>query len=234
CLWPSANSTLLGTDAKKVWAFWQDDLTLDGPNAAKGTVRGTVSSAGLTSLTDSTASFPTSGVVLAPLCIVSGMGKGQTRIISSVSGTTLYITQPWLITPDTTSVYQIGGVEWSYQTKWFRFVDDEETNKRRVEAIYDPLTEACTADLQLYADFSGTPLNAGTTVQSSDNAGVGFTEGEPFMVIDFTKSIGFAQQRFDGHKERDGDGWRFVSLGLSGVSNADPVKLYGLTVDGVK
>ena len=39
--------------------------------------------------------------------IVSGTGIGQSRDISSNSATTFYLSQPWEITPDATSSYQV-------------------------------------------------------------------------------------------------------------------------------
>lgn len=236
CSWPtsvSSSRSLLGSDAKKVWALWNQGVTLDGPDAGAGTVRGTATSSSITSLTDSAATFPSTGVVLAPLTIVSGTGKGQTRIIYSVSSTTLNITQPWLILPDTTSVYQIGGVNWRYQTGWFRFSDDEFTQTRRVEAIFQPTVGACTTDMHIYVDFGTTPINSGVTYKSSDLNGLGLTQNSPHLVMDMTKTTGFIQTRLDSHKELYSDGWRFMSVELAGVSNADPIQIFGLKIDGV-
>lgn len=235
CPWPAraaAASALTGGEATTVWSMWAQPL--DGPSATNGTVRGTVTSSTVLSVTDTAAVFPSSGVVNAPLRIVDGTGKGQTRRIVSVSSTTLNIETPWLELPDTTSTYQIGGVEWDYRTGWFRFVDDEQNNTRRIETIFQPTTAACLANQRVYTDFSGTASVSGNTIASSDNDGVRLTEDDADMVIDLTKETGLVQVRLDGHKELFTDGTRFIQLGMGGTTNADVVKVYGFTIDGVK
>lgn len=250
CVWPSKDASpraLMGTEAKKVWNFWSKNVTLDGPDPGAGTVRGNPTSATVMTLVDTAATFPSTGLVLSPLTIVSGPGKGQTRTISSVSGTTLRVTQPWTTLPTTASVYQIGGINWRYQTGWFRFADDEADNVRRVEAIFSPLGNAfrgtdgtvptassCSTDLHIYVDFGTTAINAGVDYRSSDAGGLGVTKASPHLVVDMTKSTGFVQARLDGHKELYADGWRFMSVELDGVTNKEPVVIYGLNLDGVR
>jgi hypothetical protein len=223
---------LIGSDAKRVFKLWEG--TLDGPAADAGTVRGTATSAGLLWLTDALAEFPSSGVTGAPLQIVDGAGKGQGRRIVEADGTTLRVDRPWLVMPDATSVYQVGGVRWKYLSGWYRFEDNENQNPRRVELIFDPVAQACLADVRLYRDFSGEPIEWSTPYTSADANGFRSERDSAYLVGDLTKTTGYLQKKFSGHKEFLTDGPRFWSVELSGVQNAEPVRVSEITLQGVR
>jgi hypothetical protein len=222
---------LLGADARRVFSLWEG--VLDGPDPTAGTVRGTVTSSTMLTITDALASYAGSGLVNAPLSIVAGTGKNQVRRIVAVSGQTITVSEPWLIKPDTTSVYQIGGVQWQYWSGDFRFAQSENTTERRVEVVFSQTINPCTFDMHLYIDFAPTPL-----IWNMDNVlddGRGFTPsvGSTDLVADMTKTAGFVQQRIEGHKDFYLDGARFLSVELVGFTNADPLSIYGLVIDGV-
>lgn len=224
--------TVLGATADRCFALWEG--TLDGANPDNGTVRGTVSSSTLTSFTDSSASFPSSGVVGYAVSIVAGMGKGQQRIVRAVSGTTVHVVQPWMVAPNSTSKYQLGGIPWLWKTGRFRWVKDEEFENRRVEVCWEPTSEECTMDMQVYRDFSATPRDWQTTYRSGDGGGVASTQGSPRLVFDLTKSHGVASKAMGDRKEYFSDGARFVSVELSGVTNDDEVRVYEVNVEGAR
>lgn len=235
-VWPAGadvSQCLLGTESKKVWSLAKFDVTLDGPNPASGTVRGTVTSSTIDSISDSAASFASSGLVLSPVHIYAGTGRGQVRNIASVSGAKITVTQPWLVLPDTTSEYQVGGVKWTYQTGWMRYIDSEGNATRRLEVVYEPTSEAADLDVRFLHDFE-TPLITGITYASSDLNGVGLTQDSTYNTIDMTKDTGINQITLQGKREIYTDGLRFVSVELSGVSNEDEVKVYSIEMDGVE
>jgi hypothetical protein len=231
CAWPGTQpGMLLGTEGGRVMAFWQSSL--DGANPTAGTVRSTVTSATLTTLTDTAATFDSS-VINAPLAIVAGTGKGQVRNIASYVGTTLTLVQPWNVKPDMTSTYQIGGVQWDYRTGWFRWVITEEEEQRRLEVIFQPNVSACTMDMRIFTDFSAaTAWVSGYT--SGDNDGVAVTRGSSDLVANLAKNNGLVQQRLPNGKELYVKGGRFVSVELTGFTNQDPVRIYQLMLDGVE
>ena len=66
---------------------------------------GPVSSAGASTLTDSTASFP-AFIRPTSVAIVKGKGLGQTRKVVSNTNTVLTLDKAWDIVPDATSIYQ--------------------------------------------------------------------------------------------------------------------------------
>lgn len=223
---------LLGTAAGKILKFWEG--TLDGPHADAGTVRGTVTSSSLCGLSDSLATFPASGVVNAPLSIVQGTGKGQVRKIVAVSGTTLSVSQPWLETPDTTSVYQIGGIEWLYRSGWFPFVAEETENPRRVQVVFRPLVHAAIMNIRLFRDFFEDATIWQSRRSSFQQDGVASEPGSTYLEADLTKSIGFVRRAMSGHKELLADGPRYWSVELSGVSNAEELRINEATIEGVR
>lgn len=219
----------LGADSRRVLALWQG--TLDGPDPAKGTVRGTVSSATLDTFTDGLASFPSVGVVGNPVSIVAGTGAGQQRIVRSISGKTVKLTQPWLTLPDTTSVYQLGGIQWRYETGWFRFLLSEEFIERRIAVVFQPTPSQATMTLRLFFDFSPTPVAWKQNLSLAEGNGVSVQDGSGDLLVDLTKPSGYIQKRFPGHREFYIDGPRYVTVQLSGVTGADPQKVYLISLD---
>lgn len=221
----------LGSRSGEIHALGHNNLDLADPTA--GTVRGTVTGSDPTSIADSSAAFASS-LAGSPVSIVAGRGKGQLRVIASNTSTSLVVTQPWLVLPDTASKYQVGGIPYQFRTRWFRFVEDEQENPRRLELVFQPVLSGSLIDARLYVDRSGTALEWDVGYTSSDGNGVMSSDGSSDLTVDLTKAIGFAQKRFDGRREFNIDGPRFVQVELEGVANQDQIKLYRLAIDGVK
>ena len=219
----------LGLDAGRVVAY--PTGALDQASAAQGPVRGNVTSATLTSISDTLSVFA-SPVVGAPLCILDGRGKGQARVITAVSGNTLRVDQPWLVLPDSTSVYQVGGIQWRFRSGYYRWIDSEDETPRRIEIVFEPASEPCTLDARLFIDRSQVAVAWATNYVSADANGFASTCGNTDLVADLTKPSGFVQRRIDDHRELYIDGPRFVTLEIGGVSNQDPVTIYQITLDG--
>lgn len=214
----------LGSQHRRVLAWGAGPL--DGYNPAAGSHKGTVVSAGRRSLT---ADFQFwDEAVGCPVVITAGRGKGQTRLVTAVDGTTLQVRRPWLTLPDATSEFQLGGFGWGYRTGWFRWADDESQNVRRVEIIFEP-TRGQTIDLRRYRDRLDTPE---VMASSRSDDGVRATKGEAELEIDLDRPTGFVQTRLDGGKELYTHGMRQVSIGLSGVAGQRPVRVYQLRIDG--
>lgn len=205
---------------------------LDGPDPSAGTVRGQVTGTSPLSLTDNLASFPVSGVVGAPVTITEGTGKGQKRLIVAVSGQTLTLETPWLIMPDATSTYQIGGINWLFRTGWFRWAETETEGPRRLEIVFQPTLSATTLDARLFLDRAATPLLFDTTYTSADANQFASNMGQSDLIADMTKRTGFVQKRLDGFREFNTDGPRFVQVEIAGVSNQDRVSVFQMSLDG--
>lgn len=228
----SANATigctrsLAGTTARRVLCLSNGNY--DGVQAG-GTLRGTVETADATSLTDSSASFD--AVEGAPVSIVEGTGAGQQRIIASATATSLTILEPWDTTPDATSVYQVGGIQWEWHSGWFKHFDDEDSNTRDIFVVFSPTSGPGSMTLNVFYDHSG---NAATWARSIEQDGVTTEDGSADIVINLENTQGFARQRHSGHADPYSYAQRFVSVSLAGVQAGDPVRVSQVILDGLE
>ncbi|MFA5135551.1 MAG: hypothetical protein WC505_07245 [Patescibacteria group bacterium] len=95
----------------KLWTGTSDKISPAYSGTATG---GTVDT-----LIDLGASFSTlgSGIIGARIEIVAGTGIGQVRYISSNTATMVEVSLDWLVTPDATSVYTIGAIDFYWKSK---------------------------------------------------------------------------------------------------------------------
>jgi len=214
----------LGSDHNRILAMWQGPL--DGPQANEGRVRGMVTLAGFDSLTDSTAQFASAHLVNNSVSIVDGTGRGQQRVVRAVSGQTIKVKQPWLIQPDSTSVYQLGGVQWQTQFGWWRWIWAEEHTERFLTVVAQSLPNPAIMTAQLFTDFGSVPVNWKGAWTLADGNGVRTTPGSPNIDFDLTKGSGYYLKRMPGHREFFSDGTRYISWRLSGVTNVDFQRIY--------
>lgn len=154
----------------------------------------------------------------APVTIVSGRGEGQTRIIAEQCGPVFEVTQPWGIQPDSTSIMQIGGIPWSWRSSRMRMQRSEVATGQQVGVTYRPTKKPGSFRIRDIKGLDQEPeaintRKVGTTVETSDRGGYAMHEiSEPY-----TRAGG----RPDG-----------IKIELSGVSNADRVRIYQVDVDG--
>ena len=148
----------VGDENGCVWALGISAGIDGAPASASGTLRGTVTSATSTTLTDSTATFYTTGdkLIGVPVYIVSGTGSGQWRIISSNTATVLTVSAAWTTTPDSTSVYRIGAIELILRTKWHDLGFGESKSFKKIRVYFQPTSTDYTVGVKVYYDFSST------------------------------------------------------------------------------
>lgn len=205
--------------------------TADGFNPTGYLTHGKVTSAKLTSLTDSSLSLPSSGVAGSPLVITAGKGKGQLRLIESLSGTTLTVTQPWTSQPNTTSQYQVGGIPWRIRTGWYQYQVPSE--RQPAEVYFEPVTYG-TMDLRIYQDHGKSPLkwSQDRSLVSTDSDGASYSKDDPDLVVDLTRSVGYVRAFLDAptdYLQRRGD---CVALEARGVGGPEGVFLYSVSIGG--
>lgn len=219
--------SIAGIEARRVLCLGEGSLdAVDSGNA----MRGTVTSAGPVSITDSSASFP-ANLAGAPVSIASGSGVDQQRRIVDNTDTTLIVDRPWLISPDDTSVYQVGGVNWTWQSGWFRFVEQEQSNPRDVEVIFPPLPNPSSFNIRLFHDHATQPETWSRTI---DQDGASTIANQPEVTVDSTYPAGFVAQRLMGHRDTRATGRRYVSVELSGVQATDVQRIYQVNINGVR
>ena len=238
--WPITSSTVgvvdgqsvvfLGSTGRRVFTL---DGTRDGllPSVA-GTVRGTATSTGGRTLTDSTAAFD-AGLVGSVLTIVEGTGRGQQRLITTVSATMLTVSQHWGTRPSTDSVYQVAGVSWSVRTGKLSFTNNNQREVRRIEVFWEPTTAASQMDYQLYPDWSATAYVNKETRRAGSTDGVVTTKGSSYNKVDLTER-GHVEQEFGGNRPEGVSGEKFIAVSAEGVTNDEQLRLLGLAVAGTE
>lgn len=209
--------------------------TLDGPDPAAGTTRAAAASGGTESVVGpASATFPGSGVAGSPVAIYDGRGKGQVNIVSAVSGATVRCVRPWLVRPDDTSKFQLGGFTWTWQSGDFRWLNEEGDEQRRVEVVFVPTQTPAQCDLRFYRDFSAAAEQAGydwpACQAEVDSVKIVNANGD--AVIDLTFQYGFAQVRRSGRRELYVWKADIFSLELAGVSAESAVSILECNCEG--
>lgn len=225
--------TFLSGESTKTYDIWNG--TTDVADSGAGTVRGTATSSGINTLSDSSAAFLTSGigsVINAQVTIVDGTGKGQSRKVVSSTSTKLTVDMPWTTSLDLTSVYQVGGVVWNWKSTWLRLSVAEQMADRTVELLYLTASNPCTMDFRTRQDF-GSPDIQKLGVTSKQGSGVRTDLGLPDKVVDLTKQSGLVLIRVPGQKERFTDGRRYLQIELAGTTNKDLVAVFEVIVEGM-
>lgn len=219
---------VLGTTARRVMTLSQGNLDMIDDEVA-GTLRGTATAADQYTLTDSLATFPPN-LAAVPIFIADGTGAGQYAIISENTATTIVVVKGWDVIPDLTSVYQIGGVQWSWKSGWRRAADDESENPRDLELVFAPCPSAQSMHFSFYFDHATVPANEWGYGQTSD--GIAITASVSEAVVDLTTSRGYVTQRMSAHRDPYGFGHRYLAVKLDGVQGEDAARLYHVVING--
>lgn len=133
--------------------------TNDGAGIAAGeTRRGTATAGASTTLTQSTATFNTTGNGLKGVWvkILSGTGAGQERKISSNTATVLTIDPAWTVTPTATSVYAIGYIDAFWLSKVFDLGDLKDKILEEVRVVFKTVTTAASLFIKHYTNLTAT------------------------------------------------------------------------------
>lgn len=222
------DQVFMGSHARQVLGMWQGHL--DGADPT-GTVRGTVTSSGTFSLTDSSASF--AGTTGIPVVIAAGRGKGQVRTVIAASGHTLTVGQPWAVQPDTTTIYQLGGIPWVFRTGVFTYAPGESQQVGAVDVQFVPCKGPADFSVQRFSDFSETPDLWGATILAEDHQGVGSQKDDPDLVFDLSKKNGWARCRLDGRNEGEADGQKFLQLKFFGTGGNETITILNIGIERV-
>lgn len=221
-----ARRSLVGTDARRILCLGNG--TYDGVDDS-GTLRGSVETADSVTITDSLASFK--AVEGAPITIVEGTGRDQTRVVARATATSIEVVNPWAVIPDSTSTYQIGGIPWRWRSGWFRYLDHEEEMPRDVEIVFKPTDVATTLDFKLYYDHYAEPR---TWVRDIEQDGVTTKNGDSRITVELGTSRGWAIQRLGDHAGVNAMGDHFVSVEMSGVQAGSPVRVSQVVLNDVE
>lgn len=217
--------------------------THDG-TAGANTVRGTATAATSTTLSDSGATFPTD-CVDATVAIVRGTGKGQLRRISTRnSATQITVSSAWTTTPDTTSQYVIGAIEYSYKTGRFELIPATRDNKQSFRIIFTPTTNNAECYLRRFLNHGTTADNHLDRFDDLDNKGVSWSASDADTIVDLKLARStLADQRGDqrwewgGHAGQPHSSYeaevRWVQMELAGFQGQDAITFHEIQVEGV-
>jgi len=238
----SRRRTLLGCEHGRIMLSNEGHLDGIAPSTG-GTLRGTVESASLMSLTDSNAIWPSS-LADIPIAIVDGTGRGQLRRIATASNGVVTITQPWTILPDATSIYQIGGFEWRWLGTIFKDITRLSDTTFAYHLLYEPTEHDAHLFLKEFPNHSQIPNKFGQKSGAGvvyKNNGVRYSANEPDVYFDLKRTQSTAGED-EGYKVVDTSGNRYVSGKsdrwtspmLHGHATVDGIAIYGLMIDGVR
>ena len=224
---------LLGMDARRVGAA--KDTPLDGPSKDDRRIRSTATGSTLITISDSVNNFTGQSYAGMPIQIASGTGSGQSRIIVSVAANKLTVNQAWKVLPDTTSVYQIGGIRWRYKTSRMRWIVSHNATKevRGYEVGFEPMNNSSTLIARKFPNYSSTAENLEYDRTSEEGDGVSTEAGKADMVVDLTDTTGIVTQALDDYIAPRAKANHLLRLQLEGIPNNERHKIYEITVDGV-
>lgn len=221
----------LGGQGSLIWAGSRGFL--DGLRSGAVTVRGSITSATVLSLTCEDVSW-TDDIVGLSVHIIVGRGKGQWRTIASVSGDTLTVSYPWLIVPDETSVFQIAGFQYKLLMSTFLFAESEQENPRTIGVYYNPLqADHSILNIRAYLDENDDAVIWDNTHSADEKEGIGSIRDSDELVLDMQLPLGYAQQRIDNRKEINFPGPRQITFELNGVSGDEQIGVGLIQIDGV-
>lgn len=233
CRIQSSGKTRLVVGGENDYLYYVNQGTTDGVTAA---IRGSVTSATGTTLTDSGASF-TSAAVGSPVAIIAGTGKGQIRTITAQTSTQLTVAT-WTTTPDTTSVYLVGAIPWNFRTGTRRTEDSDEVKRIAAIVSYLTTTNAAEMDVRKYLNNNSTPEVFGQTYSTGE--GISYAKDSADATLNL-KASQYSLANAPGQNTvplydanpmgTNADRW--LSIECRGWQGADRIKLFSLELEGV-
>lgn len=143
--------------------FWYNNWTGYENGIHSGTVTGLATSSGNTTLTDSGATFNTTGAGLTGLWVFLDNENGEWRQIASNTATQITVTSAWTTNPGVADSYYIAYIIPDFQSKQYSFgAVPMKTNLNNVYVIHgkSDATQTLNLDLLSYVDRSITAENA--------------------------------------------------------------------------
>lgn len=221
---------LAGGEDDRTYLFHEAET--DGVSAQ---IRGTATGATATTLSDSAAPFTADALIGVPVAIISGTGKGQIRRITANTTTQLTVAT-WTTTPDTTSVYLVGAVEWNWTSKRFEFLESTQHVDRSLGIRYLPTTGDGSLDLRMYLDWRTSLMTmAQATMQDGTRWSRDAGGNDSVLNLKDENGIpGYEKHRWSGNLVSDTHGNRWWSFAMRGFQGDDAIELYGFDLLGVR
>ena len=175
-----ARAYALDSDSNGVFRMWSMD-NLSAPSAPRagggvrqldgttgGTVAGTATGSGNTTLTDSGASFTTSGSALKGFTVAALTTTPQIRVIASNTGTELTVSEAWTANPPVGTSYIVGAVESRWRYAWTVLEPSARAQAETLILYFEPTSTAITFYFRIFKDFESSPILTWETRGESD------------------------------------------------------------------
>lgn len=230
---------LIGGEHENIW-LTEETKTYDGPVTSK-VLRATVDSATPLSVTASTLDFDADEIETACVEIVAGRGKHQRRriLVGDPDTGRLDIDRPWLVTPDSTSVLQVGGIRWVWQSSTFELIP--EVDRREYQVSFSTTKNDCSFDIRTYLNNETVPVNQTITMACGGypSPGVSTEQDSPDVNVitnrrqGYGYAVGYEWWRLSANMDQRGPTDRYLSMELAGVTSGEALSLYAVTIVGV-
>ena len=220
----------LGLDDRQVVA--PNTGSLDGLGTTDGKISGTLGEATQVTASDASAQFNTA-VIGTPIQITDGRGKGQQRVVVAASGERLTVDRPWLVRPDNTSKYQLGGIRWSWKSGMLRWVWTDSNDVRGFELVFQP-DDGSRLSVRRYLDHSTEADLMQYDRAQSEGDGSATEKGSFDIVVDTTETTGVVEHFFDGVRQGRTKSPMYVRIEVEGVPSTDRQKVFEVSVHGVQ
>lgn len=137
------------------WAFG-GTRQLDG--TASGTIAGTATASGATSLTDGAAAFLNTGDKLKGIPVVAFTAPFQMRIITTNTATVLTIDSAWTSNPTVGTKYRVGAVETRWRSNWLLFDPQARQQTQILTVYFEPTSTDIPFFVRFFKDFGTSPI----------------------------------------------------------------------------
>lgn len=149
---------------------------------------------------------------------------GQQRVVVGLEGGGLYVL-------DSGESDDGDPIAWRWRSGWYDWVAGDEQQPRAICVTWKPTAAALTFTLKIYRDQSDDPVVQGVTRTAN---GITTTKGSAVIAIDSTKANGYARIPLDWTRESRADGWRRVSVELSGESDTERIAISQIEIEGAQ
>ena len=176
----------------------------------------------------------------ASVYIYEGTGKGQRRTINVVdSGTQVTLRTPWTTTPDATSKFVVGAVEWNWKSTSFPIVASDDRTPRSVELKFKPTTATQSVDMRLFYNNETTVMTNEVSVNEGDAVEIRETNKSDVVFhmkkdkSSLSDSTGRETYRFSSVNSISGQGDHSLAIEFRGYAGDESQEIQEIGIDGV-
>lgn len=185
----------------------------DGNNlgASSGTLSGTITTLGASTLTDSTATFFTTEDGLKDVPVTRYDSNGdyiEERLIASNTATQITVSNAWSTSYTAGETYEVGGIFWDWKSKVFDFNTNNSKEIRDILLNFKKVSTSRKVKVKFYF---------------SDDADMGTTADQSIefdLSYDYNEGLSLFDNRY-----------RYCQIKITGHGTNDPVTLYNIQLE---